>query len=228
LTGRDDNELFIVASNGLSEHPLTDNDVDDQCPSWSRVSRRIVFEREGSLATIRPDGSGFRIIAAATSSVRYFAPIWAPNSNWLVATRYSSARPNGDLIVMRADGTNKDRVTTTSFGPRQYAWAPNGKKIAFVPDRSRDGPYSIWVTTRRGRHSHIVDRDTGTFAPPTPSWSRNSERLVYTQESPGGDTGPHFDLWTVRGDGTGRHAVTMTRHREERVATWYGPPGPCP
>jgi Tol biopolymer transport system component len=56
---------------------------------------------------------------------------------------YSLVEPEGDLYVMRADGSGAPRqVTADSASDRMPRWSPDGAWIAAFSDRS--GPFEIW------------------------------------------------------------------------------------
>lgn len=146
------------------------------------------------LATVRPNGTGFRFLTHNAVSERQ--PDWSPSGEKIAFTR------QGRLYVMDADGGHQRPLmalppnTTDSFP----AWSPDGSKIAFV--RS-DGVGSSKL--------YVVGADgSGLRQLPVPvalsarlSWSPDGDVVAYTGQQENG----HTSVFLVGSDGTGLHAV---------------------
>ena len=70
------------------------------------------------IATPHPIAPGLRVPEALTRSVA-----WSPGGAWIGLLASSSGDERTDLYVVRADGTDLTRVTTTGDA-RDFAWAP--------------------------------------------------------------------------------------------------------
>jgi Tol biopolymer transport system component/DNA-binding winged helix-turn-helix (wHTH) protein len=74
-----------------------------------------------SLWSFRLVGGAFRHLADAV-----FSAAWSPDGERIV---YASA--NGDMFVMRRDGSEAHRIASPGSYLMSIAWSPNGKKIRF-------------------------------------------------------------------------------------------------
>src|SRR6266700_3980241 len=68
-------------------------------------------------------------------------PAWSPDSKELVFTGYDGGI--SDLFVVNADGSGLHRLTNDKYADLQPSWAPDGKTIAFVTDRSPATDFSL-------------------------------------------------------------------------------------
>jgi Tol biopolymer transport system component len=119
----------------------------DTFPAWSPLGDRIAFtsNRDGDyeIYTVRPDG---RSLVRLTSSPGNDAhPGWSPDGQWIVFASNrtgfkdeTGGMSDGEIFVMRADGSDLRQVTENAFEDGTPAWRP-----AFVPAPERSA---------RGRH----------------------------------------------------------------------------
>jgi TolB protein len=154
ISDRDgDQEIFTFkARNGRALDRVTENASDDWDPSWAPNGRRIAYTHsdpmdEGfdlEIATIRPDGTGFRKLTDNQEMIGDNEPEWSPNSKRIV---FESDRPldpmgmmDDEVWIMRRSGNGQRRLTTnaTTF-EGDAAFAPNGKWITFESNMDGDG-----------------------------------------------------------------------------------------
>lgn len=81
-----------------------------------------------------------------------------------------------DIWVMDPDGSNQRPLTNDDAIDNQPTWAPNGKRILFVSDRSADNA-QIFVVNPDGRNLRQVTSSTGVKS--TPSFSPDGFGIAY-------------------------------------------------
>jgi Tol biopolymer transport system component len=128
--------LRILTLDGAKITKLTSDY--DTFPVWSPRGDKIAFcsMRDGDfdIYTIRPDGTEVRKLTESHSNDAH--PIWSPDGNWIV---FSSGRfgfkdegllntggpqPNGELFVMRADGSEVTQLTDNQWEDACPSWQP--------------------------------------------------------------------------------------------------------
>lgn len=121
-TGR----IFLTAADGTRTRPLNPAAGDEELsPSWSPDGRAIAY-------VVRPRGGRARIwvtdlrtgrrraLTAATAAST--DPAWSPDGRYIA---FASDRDgDGELYLMRADGTGQTRLTRTSGADWLPRWAP--------------------------------------------------------------------------------------------------------
>ena len=86
-----------------------------------------------------------------------------------------------DIYVMRPDGTDLTRITSSSSNDAFPAWSPDGRKIAFVSDR--DGQPDLYMLSYPdGAISRLTD--TPGFEMRS-SWSPDAKRIAFTSSQDG-------------------------------------------
>ena len=85
---------------------------------------------------------------------------------------------NSDIYVMASDGSNQRRVTVDPAADFLPAWSPDGKKIAFVSNRTdrNNRIKQIWVIDADGKNPI---RLTDGLGDSNPDWSPDGTKIVY-------------------------------------------------
>jgi TolB protein len=100
---------------------------------------------------------------------------------------------SAQLYVMGADGSSPRRI---SYGQGKYTtpvWSPTGEFIAFT--KQSGGEFHIGVMRADGSDERLL---TSSYLDEGPTWAPNGRVLMFSRETPGGDS----RLWSV--DVTGR------------------------
>lgn len=91
-------------------------------PVWSPNGRQIAFVSGGvfldeGVYVVNDDGSGLRKVSDAGDR-----PSWSPDGRWVV---YASSRQGqGDIYVVRSDGSNERQLTDTELEETSPVWSP--------------------------------------------------------------------------------------------------------
>lgn len=113
----------------------------DNFPLWSPRGDVIMFSRavEGDyeIYTIRPDGTGVKRLTHSRGNDAHMA--WSPDGERIVfasnrmgfkdeGTYVDAPQPQGEIFVMRADGTRVEQLTDNQWEDGTPAWQPAGRR----------------------------------------------------------------------------------------------------
>ncbi|HUG40085.1 MAG TPA: hypothetical protein VMM12_06360, partial [Longimicrobiales bacterium] len=108
---------------------------------------------------------------------------WAnadPTADGSRVTLYSQDRPEGDLYVIRGDGSGlAQQLTSDSAIDRVPRWSPDGSRILYFSSRS--GAHEVWTIHPDGSDNRQVTFTSGTGIA---AWSPDGSRIAAS--APGG------------------------------------------
>jgi Tol biopolymer transport system component len=144
----------------------------------------------GGIATINPDGTDLRQLSATGSS-----PAWSADGRRIVYT-------DGDIHIMRADGSNNRQITFTPRAELNPSFSPGGGRIVYWQNGTRFSAYARVMTMRADGSDQrtLVREGLGS----SPEWAPNGRHIAYIGSTPG-EHGP--GIWTMRPDGSHRREV---------------------
>jgi serine/threonine-protein kinase len=139
--------IFVVGATGESARRLTTFGAN---AAWSPDGRRIVFGSEevrsaynvnanGTLWTVDAAGGEPQRIDRGTTDGLY-QPDWSPSGERIAF--WSTIGGQRDLETMRADGSDRAKVTNDKDTDWAPAWSSDGKSLYFASDRG--GTMGIW------------------------------------------------------------------------------------
>lgn len=118
---------------------LTSGSQNDNFPAWSPIGDRIVFttDRDGDyeIYTIRPDGTDLKRLTRSPGNDAH--PAWSPDGEWIAFASTRSGhkdetllhpynpQPDGEIFVMRADGSDVRQLTENQFEDSTPTWMPS-------------------------------------------------------------------------------------------------------
>jgi dipeptidyl aminopeptidase/acylaminoacyl peptidase len=176
---------------------------------------RLAFMVGPVLFTARADGSERRSIARVPGA--YAAPSWSADADAFVIRterRGKDGRIEGIVVRVGADGSTVDLSRRTgSIADAMVAWAPGGRRIAFISTREGDTLPQLYSMDVEGREVRRVRRTP--FEAQYPAWSPDGERIAFTGVTGGSD----FDLYVVDADGTDLRRLTSSPS-PENWPTW--------
>ncbi len=127
--------------------------------------QRLQLGVEATVATAEP-------VWVTTGSIQWSSVDISQDGQWLVF--YSRARPEGDLYVVRTDGSGLRQLTGDEAMDRVPRWSPDGKWVAFFSDRS--GTLQIWKIRHDGSGlTQLTDMEPGASLL---AWSPDGTRIA--------------------------------------------------
>jgi Tol biopolymer transport system component len=179
--------IFIVGATGESARRLTSFGAN---ATWSPDGQRIAFGSEevksaygvnarGTLWTVAvAGGEPRRLDSGATDGL--YQPAWSPSGERIAF--WSTKGGQRDLETIRADGTDRVRVTDDRAVDWAPAWSADGRSLYFASDRG--GTMGIWripMNEREGRATGPPEPIAagGDVAMDLPHVSRDGSALVF-------------------------------------------------
>jgi dipeptidyl aminopeptidase/acylaminoacyl peptidase len=120
-----------------------------------------------------------RTVALVTGTALDGAPVWSRDG-----LRLAFVRDNARLFVVGADGSDLREVTTKAgaSNPRQQAFSPDGREIAFLDGADKDG--RLWIAQTDGSGVRRIDVGMGVtqmlWRPP------DGAEIIFTSAAPNG------------------------------------------
>jgi TolB protein len=161
----------------------------------SADSRFIAFDRNGDLYVARTGRGPMRRIAVD----RIQAPAFSPDGERIVFEQNNSG--NQDIWMIKTDGSDMRRLTSSNADETDPVFSPNGRLIAFGADV--DGG-QVRLMRPNGSRVRTVVR-SGASELTHPDFSPGGNALVFIGRREGS-----FRLFTVRIDGSNRRIVSRT------------------
>jgi len=131
--------LYVMNADGSGLDSLRSDAVGGL--RWSPDGSTILYSTSAlsaALATVRPDGTGFRQLAAM-SGASLLNPEWSPDGRQIAFVRQTSSCDQ--LWVMDADGSHQQRLTAAASAC-QLQWSPDGRDILFTGAGASAG---VWL-----------------------------------------------------------------------------------
>jgi TolB protein len=196
-------DVQVVRRDGTGRRTLTtseDREIDAQ---WSPDGTRISYSRlrkadeddwrKTCIWTMRPDGRDQRPLVQGSNAR------WSPDGKQL-AFSAPTARSDGDLFVINAEGSGLRRLLATPRLEWPNAWSPNGRTILFTrsfADALSD-VYAIGADgTNVRRLTHARRENVGG------TWSPDGTKIVFTSTRFG-----RSHLFVMRANGTRERELT--------------------
>ncbi len=152
VSNRDGNdEIYVMNADGTNVQRLTHTPAIESSPTWSPTGTQIAFtsDRAGSPQIYVVSADGLGQAQQITHESYCDRPTWSPAPfNEIAYT--SRTAPNVFDIRILDVATGKVRQVTAGEGHNESpAYAPNGRHIAFMGNRT--GRYQIYTIARDGR-----------------------------------------------------------------------------
>jgi eukaryotic-like serine/threonine-protein kinase len=187
-------------------HPLTRQGLWMFGVDWTRDGQSIVYGAD-SLWRVRADGSAppERVELAGRG---VFDVSTARSQDRLAFTRLRSKAH----IYRLPPGSSPAPLVTSTFTDWYPQYSPDGRRIAFVSDRTGDTS-EIWLADADGSNPTQLTRGPG-HRQGSPRWSPDGRSIAFDSQAE-----KATDVWTIGADGSGLHQVTRDP-ADENVPGW--------
>ncbi len=206
-------EIFARSRDGSIVKRLTDNDVDDSSPVWSRdhVWLTFVSERDGDQEIYRMRMDDSEPVNLTRNPASDWTPSVSPDGTKVL---FSSLRDgNWELYLMDADGSQPARMTFNEQPDYAPAWSPDGSRIAFVSER--DGNLEIYVMNADGAGEVRLTRNSAVDL--SPAWSPDGSSIAFESYRDG-----NMEIYVMNPDGTEQRNLTNYPMADDHGPTWTG------
>ncbi|GAP05175.1 periplasmic component of the Tol biopolymer transport system [Anaerolinea thermolimosa] len=218
-------EIYLINTDGTGLSRLTNNSSEDVYPNYSPDGSKIVFssKRTGKeqIYTMLANGSQQTRLLADTYDDG--VPEWSPDGTKIAFTRYADYDGNGvraEVFVMNSDGSNVNRLTTTSgktdsftHGCWSSGWSPDSKKILYYCYVGYD---QIWIMNADGSNKQQILNDSYWNA--FPKMSPDGKKIVFVSWRYN-----NYDVYTVNLDGSS--LTRLTTYTTDEWAPDWSPDG---
>lgn len=169
-------------------------------PSWSPNGDRILFERDGSIETIRPDGTDLTTLQLSWSA---YSPSWYPLDSGdeekydvlflLNGSLHKGSSTTGEEEKLSIESI-EDQEINNIWSPR---YSPDGEQIAFIGSKQSGGQPQIYLVDKDGSNLRVLTELDGQGYDHMYEvhWSPDGQFLVFRGEYAGTST-----LYIIRVD----------------------------
>jgi Tol biopolymer transport system component len=202
LTGHEEGSVQIIATSG----PVADTaDV--------YVALALLFAKEVAETGYTKLFTMSRHGTALTNLTNYeyteMDGAWSPDRKQIAF--WSSRAASGVILLMNADGSHVQEISTGLATAYDAAWSPDGTKIAFAGRREgfADDIYLVSVDD-----SGLIPLTSDAAHERSPAWSPDGTRIVFERDS---------DIYVMNADGSG--VVRLTTSLTTEMAPVWSPDG---
>jgi Tol biopolymer transport system component len=154
-------QLYRVNEDGSGRRRITDCTQDCSMPAWSPDGKKIVYLQQNdngiSIWLSDPDGKNPRMLIRSGINME---PSWLPDSKNIVWFVLMPGKPaeSSKLWILDTETLQSRQLFTdpeqVKFGNLMPAVSPDGKKVAFVSNRS--GHFRIWLSNLDGSDARLI------------------------------------------------------------------------
>jgi Tol biopolymer transport system component len=216
-------QLFVVPRNGQHLKQITHGPHEATTPDWSPDGRWLAYSLdECTIALIRADGTGQRVIPSQSPDGCETDPVFTPDGDHLVFERYDAVTDDDAVWIMDLHGDGRRRIGKGPGGAATPEVSPDGQTVTFLDFTPEDRSALFAISIHGGAARQVTPTLFGIAF--KHDWAPNGSRLVVT------DNADDFDhpanIATIRPDGIGLRYLTHLQTPDERAYVGgYSPDG---
>jgi Tol biopolymer transport system component len=158
------NGIYVANADGSDPRQLTSGPA--QNPTFSPNGKRIAFDEQGSIMSIRLDGAGSTRISQGGHSTD---PVYSPDGKWIAFTR-----AHRSIWLMRRNGSDPHHLASGV----EPDFSPDGKHVVFYAGNGTD------LRTAKTDGSRVRDVVlTYVNSPDEPAYSPDGRFIVFNESS---------------------------------------------
>ena len=190
----------------LGGDPILDLPGRDTPPLWSKDGNLIVSSRGwNGILVVDAEGSSMWSLPAGVEAGTPFAPgsyspALSPDGSRVA---YAVVEPDDpvpskvDIAVSDLDGSGLLLLTDSDARDSHPAWSPDGTKIAFISNRSREPGFHLHVMDADGGNQRMLLSSINTTEE-SPLWSPDGRRIAFVARDPD----RAYIVYTIEADGS--------------------------
>lgn len=159
-------EPYFYASTVLNEEPVVATQKEEFQPVISPDGKEIAYlEDRNVLRVYNIQTKAIRTILPAGQNFSYSDGdqfyTWSPDSKWLVCRSSEGRYGASELLLFKADGTDKEGfdLTHSGFGDGNAQWAFNGKALLWTSDKEGKKPLAYQGAREVDVYAMFFDKD---------------------------------------------------------------------
>lgn len=219
-------KIYFIASNRATQSPSRINSMNANgsgrkniavgvWPAVNRTNSSLAVVRyakggQSQIVTMRPTGTGGRVVGPATKNQGAGGPDYAPTGNrlaWYRVTYTKSGQGFKAIDLFVRNGTHNTNITRRSKAKYSSpAWAPNGRQLLAIR-----GERTIVSINPNGTGVRVLTSVSGRFTSVASAvYSPDGTKIAYLQCT--GDCGDPMlngqgSIWVMNANGSGKQRV---------------------
>ncbi len=222
IPGTDTDHIFTVGPGATGERQLIRQAVPEgSCcqslsPDGSQVWIPVITSDRITPATVRRDGTGYRMLPLHNPTLSLRPGAWSPDGARIAFEGWDDRRPGRNGVYSADAGGGYGPVRVTSSPGRSHdiplAYSPNGSRILIVRQPPGDGPTGLYVVPSNGGNPLRLTKRWMTvrccfFGSPA-SWSPDGRRVAFAGFDSRSVDSNRSAVFVVDRDGTGLRRIT--------------------